>query len=62
MVNIKNIKQYIDPTPTRLNVAFEAVHGEETIEFLWYDMDSQMNSVRDYLWEIANTLESDSRL
>jgi len=54
---MKTIQQYIDPTPTRLNGAFESDHGEETIGFLWHDMDSQMNSARVCLWEIATALD-----
>ena len=54
---MKVIKQYIDPTPTRMNQAFKATHGEETIEFLWHDMDKLMNSVRECLWKITNDLD-----
>jgi len=54
---MKVIKQYIDLTPTRINRAFEAAYGEETIAFLWYDMDSLMNSVRECLWKITNDLD-----
>jgi hypothetical protein len=54
---MKVIKQYIDPTPTRIIRAFQAAYGEETIAFLWYDMDSLMNSVRECLWKITNDLD-----
>jgi len=54
---MKTIKQYIDPVPTKIHKAFEAVYREETITFLWYDMDSLMNSVRECLWKITNDLD-----
>jgi len=54
---MKNINRYIDSVPTRMNGSFTADYGEETIDFLWHDMDSQMNSARDCLWEIATALD-----
>jgi hypothetical protein len=54
---MKNINQYIDPVPTRINGSFRADYGEETIDFLWHDMDRLMNSVRDCLWKIIIDLD-----
>ena len=57
---MKNINQYIESVPTRMNGSFRADYGEETIDFLWRNTDRLMNSVRDCLWKII--INSDPNL